>query len=1211
MYDHTTILKKWKEHDFYAPDTVVLGLDIGIEGIGIAVRKGTELVYCKTLLVDLPEAKALAQRRLFRASRHARKNYRVRMRRLQQLFAKHDLPWVGDDIYSRSDPFVLRHRAVKSKLASKEALSLCIRSCVARRGYDYFALTGKGSGEYPWGETLEYTEAVKWIRSTFLNEQMREYLLGMTTELRTKQGRELDKKYATEWVQLIEDRYAKAEQEGIESMLHKYVHTHLNDRKYKGLNYPRVHVEEHLRRILERHKDMIADYPDFIATLFQKCETKQDKKHAIFHYNRKTPRETTLHFKKKVKTCPYCSFVDLEPQRCGIKGDKDILLWKLVDFLSNRTFDIERDELITEQCVLPELAVKAVITAAEYGCNKWSDVKNALTKAIQPAKLAKSSDWNKIQLKSLKDICAPSATARKGLDSTQIVNVRRKQLADFLSKNTFDISKRQQESWRRTLPEPAVAALIAAIKEGYDKWVEIRKNVDEAMSPIKLTIGSDWNKAQLEHLKDICTPSIITRKGSAGISPEAAKALFDMATHGGHDLEPAHIEAWKKEWKLYEKRAQIDAVGGIYPQVRALLGTLRICRGKSSASFATTGFLQRVFADISRKIGGKTVPDYCVIECIKNPAVNAKQAAEILADQKKNRQRKLQLREKYKCDKPTPANYRCMQLFEEQGGTPEIPALCPFTGEQIHSPLEEGLELAHLYPDSRGGLYISENLVLTKRKTNADMADRTPREAAAAGLENWLSWREMVKQSSHFKWSDKKRELFAFEPTADCLFPDFNNMTRTAQLARELRRLVAVWMGVDKDTEATRIRIGNPSGSYTAAARRSMLWPGYTKDRSNNLHHRLDAAVMTCIPPAEGLNDVCYGGIFFTDKSKGDRILKTLKDLPQPDFYAMWNDASSSPVVKKQSRSKSKSLGDSTFWSVDKENKTHQRTKLDPAKMKKDFKASSLYQTLMKMGISSNRIPSEKELQRWLIDCQAATKADATASVKPLRLKMSPNGRGKGVQVKNVWKFGSKGNLDNSPLGWSGIITDNDKFDQLRSLDGSCDRLEIWLGWNGVKWEYFKRNIPTAAAMAGFKRLGFPWRGIKNAPRYLLELLQNKKKKDLKELVTGTVLPPHAVKVATFRKGDVFFVDFDANQDVVNSLRKKDKHFKEEEHPKTIRDWGRVSAIQSDLRLEFSCLTLKDRSKTKMGTVADLAELANLPNNPAVMAQRLLLSPPA
>ena len=81
-YEKETAINKaeqyWNSHPFYAPDTVVLGLDIGLEGIGIAVRKGQELVYCKTLLINLPKSKPLSKRRAFRAARHARKNRKTR-----------------------------------------------------------------------------------------------------------------------------------------------------------------------------------------------------------------------------------------------------------------------------------------------------------------------------------------------------------------------------------------------------------------------------------------------------------------------------------------------------------------------------------------------------------------------------------------------------------------------------------------------------------------------------------------------------------------------------------------------------------------------------------------------------------------------------------------------------------------------------------------------------------------------------------------------------------------------------------------------------------------------------------------------------------------------------------------------------------------------------------------------------------------------------
>ena len=45
----TAVATKWNNSPFFAPDSVVLGLDIGIEGIGITVRRGQEWIYSKTL----------------------------------------------------------------------------------------------------------------------------------------------------------------------------------------------------------------------------------------------------------------------------------------------------------------------------------------------------------------------------------------------------------------------------------------------------------------------------------------------------------------------------------------------------------------------------------------------------------------------------------------------------------------------------------------------------------------------------------------------------------------------------------------------------------------------------------------------------------------------------------------------------------------------------------------------------------------------------------------------------------------------------------------------------------------------------------------------------------------------------------------------------------------------------------------------------------
>lgn len=1096
-----TSLQFWKKHDFYAPDTVVLGLDIGIEGIGIAVRKGQELVYCKTLLINLPSSKPLAKRRAFRAARHARKNRKTRMRRLKSLFELHGLPWVNDDVMSRTDPFKLRYRAINGKLSSKEALSICIRSCVLRRGYDYSALNEDSiNGEYPWGEELSLNDAKKWINSAYIDSDMKKFLNEIGIELTD------DPKKLEEWNALVEYRYALAESCGIPAMLHAYYKGNLNERKARGYNYPREHVKAHLNTIIDRHRNLIADADKFIETLFWPCETWQDKQISIFHYNRKTPKEAKRIFNKKIKNCLYCSWLNLPIKKCCEKANKDFRKWTLIDFVSVRTFELQHKMGLPFRTKLPADGIKSLIEAIENNYTKWEDAKKQLVKA----------------LKSL---------------------------------------------------------------------------------GLSLTKNSELNNLQITQLKDIVTPTLAIRKKRAAMSSEAARKMYLESTHNETDFEADNIEQWKKNVQLYDFRKNLPHESGCYPQVEILLGARKTTvQELDSGSYTvidkliSKGKLQTIFEKkLKHLLGGKLVPDYCIIETIRHAPKNSDEIAEITNQQEKNHQLKLKAAETYERKNASRSDFLRIRLFEEQGGSANTPAKCPFTGQNIFPKdiFSSELELAHIYPDSKGGLYMAENLVLTTRKVNQQMHDYTPIEAAHAHLDGWLDWEHIIENIEKFNWSEKKYNHFTHDYINKPQFPDFNNLTRVAQLARELRQSVICWLGINGDDEQIRQRIGNPMGLYTASARYCWLGPNQ-KDRSNHLHHRMDAAVISCLPP-QGLNDVRYKGIFYTEKTpEKNRRLVCLNELPLPDFKKTEQDSSECPIIKQVNRSKYIAIGDSTFWSCDK--KTGQTNQRIPLIIDKKISATDLFVTLKKMGIAENLIPSEKEIQRWIIKNQPATIND-TIAYTHLKLK-------NGTPVKSIWKFGkNNGTLCNTPAGWSGSISEKGKFRQLKKLSEVNSSIEIWLAKPSPNkpWKYYKKLILSPESIRGLQKMKLPMDQCDNYPDYLNELLIRSKKKSLRELIFGNI-PKNAIKVGTIKKGDKFIYTFERSAVDIETEQRLNKYKNITINTLPVTTWGIISSINSVPSAKIKSLTHKGMKDKVITDAKKLAELLGLNPNATIEA---------
>lgn len=1103
----------WAEHDFFSSDTVVLGLDIGMEGIGICVRKGKDILYCKSLLVDLPESEALAKRRAFRASRHVRKNRRRRMRLLKDLFGQYGLPWVDDSIMSRSDPYILRHRAVSKKLASKEALSICIRSLVARRGYDYDAM--KEQGNNPWGDSNSVKEVMSWLKTTFVDEKMVQFIKEREEELTEGKGAPLKEETREKLWELLQARKAASDKQDINAMTAAYAKQRISERQAKGMNYPRSMVRKNLEEIIDRHAHLIDDVEGFKASLFRPCVTKEDKGKAIFYYQRKTAEENRLHFEKKVKDCPLAGWLQLgdENSKCCLKGNAWFRLWKLVDFLSVRRFYLKKKEKgsVPIRRLLPASVIESLVKASvhqddHHFVSGWKDVKAVLNESL-----------------------------------------------------------------------------------ACEGWMAIDKGGD-------VKDQKDWNKEQLIALQDLCSPSASSRQARASLGEASARKLYYMVTQNESNFDPECMEEQKKNCGLYEQRQAISLFGGTFPQVAALLGTIGPDKKNKNGRFVqkTTGILQRIFADLSPMIGGKKVPDYVVVECIRQAPRTETQKKEIEVEQKNNRASKDKMASEFGVGegKLGRSKYFRIALWKQQGGSKTTKAICPFTGKtlDVDDPLSPQLELAHLYPDTKGGLYMMDNLVLTTREVNKAMDNMTPVEAARAGIFG-ISCDEMIRRSEQFAWGESKRKLFRFEPTAEESFPDFNNMTRISQLASQLRKQVAFWLGIHADSDdlsaavALRERIGNPQGQYTAAMRRSLL-PESGKDRSGYVHHREDAALLSCMPPM-GLNSIKYKGIFYTKMvpwldSSGQLqqrrslfALSCADGLPLPDIASILEDDTECPIIKRRSESKYKALGDSTFWHVDEEGNTWQRT---PLVLGKDTSADSLHAMLVASCIPENLIPSQSEIDKWISHHTPAHRGEEIKNI-PLRLK-------NGVPVKSIWKEASKGTLINSPMGWSGTMSDDGIFREARSLRSSNDRLELWIGWNAKKqvWEYQTRVVPTREAMAGIRRMGLPWRNTKNIPPYLQKILKQKKVSSLKELISGK-LCPHSIHVADIRKGMVAKIEFEYDVKKCPS----DKNGLKEVM------WGEVTAILTSGKVECKSLIRKDMKPYSATNSLKIAMLFGFP----------------
>jgi len=1100
-----TATANWREKDFYRT-AVVLGIDIGFEGIGICLRRGTKILHAATWVI--PWAKPLAERRAKRAWRHCRLNLKVRMLRLKRLYERHGLPWFEerDPMLLHTDPFDLRHKAITRGLDSPEELALAIRHVVAHRGHHYNYYNDEG--EYPWGEDHDFKAACGAIQA--------QYLTGEEADKFSEDCVEFG--WADSKIQgfrkLVESRRAT----GSEILDHLSIYCSQPRRNLrrspKGTAYPRSLVWRHLEEIITKNSRFLHDVQGFLKELSIHPET--NKKEAIFFYHRKTPAEMREHFQKKTKRCSFSPWIGIGGDvPCDTREKIEIRRFLLLEFLSTRRVEVAGSN--TTRVNLSPTVVEKLLT--------WQ-------KEFEARKSSKGSGW------------------REG-------------------KKIFEDSMKEAGLW-------------------------------------PLAKKSQFNEDFLERLQDILCPTPANRKKKSNLSCRAAEHLFKVATADGYS--PASVVRLLGDYFKKRREAVLDP-SGRYPQVDFLLGavakrdrtpTNRHPNRKQKGQAASVGKLQKLFGRYTHELNGRLTPDFCIIEVISDPPRTEKQKKEIQKEIQKRReehQKRLESLDPHARASRT-ARMR-IKLFEQQRG------MSPFTGISLgNDPLADGLQLCHLYPDSRGGLFMEDNLVLAPRSENTRMENRTPKEAAQdlAG-----SWEKMVSFTGDMKWSHLKREIFGWEGES---VPDFGNTTRMSQLARQLYVAVGEWMGLrDIDDPTLREnrrqeRIGTPSGFITSVARAAWNMP--RKDRNDLVHHAVDAITLAWLAPGAGMNSVRCGGILFNEHrpESGKSRLSVLPLGPNPsDVEAVTSDtAEACPVVLFRTSSIKTQMHDTTLLGMRADGRlaSHipfgsQKEELDPVSVKK---------LLLDAGIPPARMPSKSQVESWLADSESSS--IRLGDGQPIRRRLKP--------AKNDRAFFPG-------LGYVGRSDGGAKWVGLRVVQEKYKGVELWRNYDFKKsrWDFSLRRIPESRAMESLLRMAFSWfhamegkfdstqaslskrlektlRSLKLHPcrwqrisrgtiaaKTLQELVVigfpidgvgPRPWEEVEKAIFGDSLPVTARPVldkkarpTVVRKGQLFRIPVTSNGKLADAGRSFELH------------WFEVSAILSDKRVEFKAVRRSDWKK--------------------------------
>ena len=1008
-------LTKWKNHPFYQSQ-VVLGLDIGIEGIGVYIRKGPQTIFARTFLVTLPESAPMAARRQKRAMRRSRTSARHRDY-LYRLWCKEfSIPLVEGDAQARTDAWKTRYRAVTSGVASPEAVSVALRHALARRGFSYHR---DGDAEFPWGDELEFVPINKWLQNAIFDEKYGMELKWNLEELDWWD----DQKKSDAITKSIDACVANYNKGPLIAHIKAHIEAPVHRRpKAWGRDFPRDLIEQHTSDVILKHAKFFGGV--------EKAEKAKEAYFKILNYARNKPGALA---KRKIKKCPFLAKLD-EGQTgkvlCAPNTALEVRKLNLVEFLAQRRF-------------------------TDNTSNKLK---------------ANAEVFDKLQNHLIED--------SKAIASSQ--------------------------SGTR-IPRPKLG------------MKEIKKIFTEAHK-IKLEKDDEGlNKYYFEQLKDIVAPKMSTLSGRANLSAKAAEILLQRALADSWD-EINLKDSWGD---FFLWRRDVDRGIGLYPQVEFLMGR----RSKKEAQ-AVPGIIRQIFKKLEPKIG-QDIPDIVIAESVKNTPRNSDDRKKRDKENREQRDYRKHLFEKYQLeDGGSDQDRRRVMLYEQQKG------ICPYTGKELGNPLNPQLQVDHIFPRERGGISEMYNLVLTFSEVNRRKAKRTPYEART-------DFPDYAKFVQTFKWGTQKLDLFLRK---EAEIPDWRNLTRTSQIARELREEIARWLGIKGNADKIRERIGAPSGLQTAICRRSKSWREKLpeidgkKDRENMRHHLWDAAVLSHIPPAEGTQPTHFGGIFYQEIEDKPGDLGWQAIDVGPDLIKFEKDTAHLCLIEKPRQRKSKKARtEETIYGKNEEDRLIVRKPLINGEGLLDKNARKWIQD---SGIPTSLLPNGRK-ERFL---------EQDKDAKPLELS-------NGTLVNKVKIIAPK----ESPIAM--LPHRNRKGDVIgwKIMGSPYARMEIWKGPDLDKkgQPVFKRRfVPNPRGLVAIHRLAkegkTPWWNKKSSDD----------KPSLRREVIGDPLPKFSKKVCSIVLGDKLLVPINGVGETIKPTWNQDK-MKFDKPKADYWVWVRVSSLKS------------------------------------------------